>query len=371
MKWIKQSNRFTQISDDADSCRIVAPGIYNVYVTKGMGGGQWGLEKYADEFVFPFKIYGLEDEFVDYVIKTYHNTTGNFGVLLNGVKGTGKTIVAKMIANKLDLPVIILNNMGEEFNQDMLEFIATFNFDCIFFVDEFEKEFKDETGLLLKITDGVYTSKYRRLFLMTTNEPEINPNFIGRPSRIRYIKNFDNLSLNVVNAYLDAELKYPDLREEIIEYVDSLAISTIDILKSLVQEVNIHHSLSVAKSIFNVAKSLYYYNVIKGFAEIDDLKILIPEFISCVNNILSSNETTYDAVEKVQNNHFRYFDVCYLQSIEKITALKPSDTIEKELIVYCDRNKNIIATRDGANLRLYYVRNPDVKPSIYHNSSAF
>ena len=371
MKWINQGGRFTQIGDNFSAHNIVTPGIYNINVTKGLGGGQWYLERYADEFTFPFKIYGLETEFIDYVVKTYHSTTGNFGVLLNGVKGTGKTIVAKMIANRLNLPVVILKNMGEDFNQDMLEFISSFNFDCIFFIDEFEKEFSDQTGLLLKITDGVYTATNRRLFLMTTNKLEINHNFIGRPSRIRYVKNFGNLSLDVVNEYLDAELLYPDMKEEIIEYIDGLSISTIDILKSLVEEVNIHHSLSMAKSVFNVAKSVYNYNVIAGFPKIDDIKVLIPEFISCVNNVLSSEDSIYDAVDKIKSHYFRYFDDTYLRSTEKLINLRPGDTIDRELIVYADYSKSIIATRESSSLRLYYVLNPDVRSSIYHNPDAF
>ena len=70
----------------------------------------------------------------------------------------------------------------------MLKFLATqINFDCIFFFDEYEKEFRES---VLSFMDGVRNSQYRKIFLLTTNELEINNNLLGRPSRIRYVRSF-------------------------------------------------------------------------------------------------------------------------------------------------------------------------------------
>ena len=41
----------------------------------------------AESFTFDYKLYGLNQKFIDYVLKTYDNTIGNLGVLLDG---TGK-----------------------------------------------------------------------------------------------------------------------------------------------------------------------------------------------------------------------------------------------------------------------------------------
>lgn len=54
---------------------------------------------------------------------------------------------------------------------------------------------------------------------------------IGRPSRIRYVKEFGNLDLGTVNEYLDDELKIPEARQNLLSFIDSLAISTIDTLR--------------------------------------------------------------------------------------------------------------------------------------------
>ena len=84
----------------------VPVGIYEVCMSMT---GIW-LERIANEFVFPYKIYGLQTDLMDHIIKTYNNTEGNMGVLLWGTKGSGKTVVAKQLCNRLQLPVIIIKN---------------------------------------------------------------------------------------------------------------------------------------------------------------------------------------------------------------------------------------------------------------------
>ena len=61
----------------------------------------------------------------------------------------------------------------------------------------------------------------------------------------QYASEFSNLLPQAIEEYLDDNLR-PDLqeqREKILEQIDLLEISTIDILKALVDEVNIHGSL--------------------------------------------------------------------------------------------------------------------------------
>ena len=43
------------------------------------------LEKIETSFTFDYKLYGLETGLISRVIKTFNATTGNLGVLLNGV----------------------------------------------------------------------------------------------------------------------------------------------------------------------------------------------------------------------------------------------------------------------------------------------
>jgi SpoVK/Ycf46/Vps4 family AAA+-type ATPase len=67
------------------------------------------LERKEEKFIFDFKIYGLEEDFIARVLRSYTSTTGNMGVLLNGKKGTGKTVTGEILANRLDQPIILIH----------------------------------------------------------------------------------------------------------------------------------------------------------------------------------------------------------------------------------------------------------------------
>lgn len=224
--------------------------------------GEIYLEEFADEFTFGFKLYGLESNFIDHVLTTYRHTSSNLGVLLNGTKGTGKTVSAKIIANRLGLPVLLVNAPYP----GLADFVAKIGGPCILFFDEFEKNFdtrEKEDVELLSLMDGVFNSEYRRVFLLTTNKLYVNENLLGRPSRVRYRKSFGNLSPEVVKEYLEDNLKNKEFTQDIMEYIDTLSISTIDILKSIVEEVNIHGtSVNTFKGFFNVETAKHSYSAL-------------------------------------------------------------------------------------------------------------
>ncbi len=223
-----------------------------VYTLQCTDKGILYLQKLCDKFAFDFKVYGMETGFIKRFIKTYNNTKGNLGALLNGVKGTGKTITAEILANDLNLPVIII---GENY-PGINDFLASVPQDITILVDEYEKVFVgkiseddynyDEDGsakgnsTLLSIMDGVYKTEFRKVFLLTTNKTWINENMINRPGRIRYLKQFDDLNLEQIKEIVDDCLVETQFRDEIMSYLKPLEIITVDIVKSIINEVNIH-----------------------------------------------------------------------------------------------------------------------------------
>ena len=156
--WIQDGNTFMKGSATTHP-EGLPKGIYEV--KESMTG--YYLNRLGDSFVFNYKLYGINNEFINHFVKTYNNTTGNLGVLFNGIKGTGKTVTAEELCNRLKLPVIIVKSCKGE--DDMLEFLATqINFDCIFFFDEYEKE----SSSVLSFMDGVHNIvKYSYLLLMS------------------------------------------------------------------------------------------------------------------------------------------------------------------------------------------------------------
>lgn len=233
--WIQDGNTFMKGSATTKAHPEGLPkGIYEV--KESMAG--YYLNRLGDSFIFNYKLYGINNEFIEHFIKTYNNTTGNLGILFNGIKGTGKTVTAEELCNRLKLPVIIVKSCKGE--DDMLEFLATqINFDCIFFFDEYEKEFK-ESSSVLSFMDGVHNSQYRKIFLLTTNELEINNNLLGRPSRIRYVRSFGNLPEETTLELLNDILIDKGAIEPVLDLIRQMQIVTVDLVKALAQEVNIH-----------------------------------------------------------------------------------------------------------------------------------
>ena len=256
--WIQDGNTFMKGSATTKAHPEGLPkGIYEV--KESMTG--YYLNRLGDSFVFNYKLYGINNEFIEHFIKTYNNTTGNLGILFNGIKGTGKTVTAEELCNRLKLPVIIVKSCKGE--DDMLEFLATqINFDCIFFFDEYEKEFK-ESSSVLSFMDGVHNSQYRKIFLLTTNELEINNNLLGRPSRIRYVRSFGNLPEETTLELLNDILIDKGAIEPVLDLIRQMQIVTVDLVKALAQEVNIHgvDKIDMIRKNFNLEFSDFTYLV--------------------------------------------------------------------------------------------------------------
>lgn len=384
--WMCSGSTYTQVSSGYSVEQSLPVGIYSICLT--MTG--YHLDRYADKFVFPYKMYGLQNEFIDHVIKTYHATEGNLGIMLTGTKGTGKTVTAKELANKLNLPIIIVKDMGDH-NQSMIEFLSGIEGDCILFLDEFEKNFSESDSTILQIMDGVYNSKYRKVFLLTTNAMTINENMVGRPSRIRYVKEFGNLDLKVVNEYLDDALQVPEARQDLLDFIDSLTISTIDILKTIVNEVNIHgiEGLRRAKGFFNVVTNEYDYSCIRGYAyageiSADKNKFSIEEFSKAVerfNNpmpkpIVDDEDNCTVEERKALNEYYEYrrhnfhnLSYYYVSSDIKFANLAVGDDFYDDEIIAIDKKLGIVVTKDSNEINYYWIKDPNSKPSLYRRGA--
>ena len=258
-KWINESGILYPISGYASLLSSPGNGIFRIYESPLK---RLGLERIDDTFRFDFKIYDLDcEDIMSKIIKTwtsdlFRKSNKNLGVIFNGLKGTGKTIAAKLLCNRIGLPVIVISKPVD----GMLEFIQSLHFESIILIDEAEKTFREEQEVLLKMIDGVYNDM-RKLYILTTNKLSIDENLLGRPGRIRYIKEFSNLSAKAVNDVIDDNLKDASLKEEILKVVDSLEISTIDILKAIIDECNIMGAVP-SDSTLNIPKAKYKIQIV-------------------------------------------------------------------------------------------------------------
>lgn len=244
----KNSTKFVKIGEeirikDSMSCidfEFEKDKIYNA---------KWDM--YDEEFIFsevsdfalPEKLYITDeiDKFKNKVLKRFDVTKkGVVGVMLSGLKGAGKTIIAKYIAKEVNKPIILLDSVT---GNGMIKLFEAFSdVDACFIYDEFDKNLDKPTiKNMLKTMDGVNTVG-KKLILFTCNEEGgISQYFADRCSRIFYWKKFKeadpSMIKEVINDKLDDKSKVDDVLDYIINNFECISFDNI---YSFASEVNIN-----------------------------------------------------------------------------------------------------------------------------------
>jgi hypothetical protein len=216
------------------------------------------LQRVGDEFSFTAPVLDLGDAaFIERCVKSYGASgSGNFGVMLNGVKGTGKTVTAKLLCNRLAaeyaLPVLYLPEMHYGFD----ELLASVKHDVIVMIDEIEKMIASygNDQRILAMFDGVEngTAEQRRVFVMTSNAPTLPDGMYARPGRIRYYKSYAQISAAAIDALIAAELRDCAAHRAMVErYVNALPLRTVDVVRAVIDEVNTHGDISPHLAVYD------------------------------------------------------------------------------------------------------------------------
>lgn len=234
-------------------------------VTDTLPLGTYTLEFNEDKNTFylqqmddfkPFgKIYGHYQARVDRIINTFMSREGsNLGVLLSGVKGSGKTLTAKMIsvelAKRFGYATIIINKGYD--TAALSGFLRSIDVPCMVLFDEFEKVYsyrKSENNTsqsgLLDILDGVFES--RKLFVMSCNNTDnVNPYFFSRPGRIFYHYRYEGVTEDIITLYCEDKLRNPQWTSEVLRLATFVQDMTFDILKAIVEESNRYNESPLA-----------------------------------------------------------------------------------------------------------------------------
>ena len=277
-----------------------------------------------------------------------------------------KTVTAKELCNHLQLPVILVQSM-EDTNDKLIQYLSTaINFDCIFFFDEYEKEFKNSSDVL-SFMDGTYNSIYRKVFLLTTNELKVDSNLLGRPSRIRYKKSFSNLSEEVTREILNDILEDKTAIEKVIELTHSMNIITIDLIKAIATEINIHgvEALPYIKETFNIefSKFSYLYRVIQ--VRNCELELTSENIKNLLKTYHDYKELGKKDLKKLSNEEKKFSSECYAKfsddfgsTIEdkELKYLEPGDYFEDDRILIVNvSEKYVVTMTDYGYIRIYLI----------------
>jgi hypothetical protein len=235
--FLKSGTRFNVSTKAAlDLHEQLPPGNYTVKFDKM--ANCFYLEQ-IENFEIKGKVYGDTRRNADRILATFNDRTASTGVMLNGEKGSGKTLLAKMLAvNAAEegVPTIVINApwCGEEFNG----FMQMIEQPTVILFDEFEKVYdNDDQEKMLTLLDGVYPSK--KLFVLTCNDKwRVNGHMRNRPGRIFYMMDFKGLEQDFIIEYCEDNLKAKEHIQAICRIATLFDQFNFDMLKALIEEMN-------------------------------------------------------------------------------------------------------------------------------------
>jgi len=186
------------------------------------------------------KVYGNVLKNTDRILNTFRQRPSGTGVVLNGEKGSGKTLLAKTVvreaAERYGYPTLLINQplFGDRFNK----FIQSINQPAILLFDEFEKVYDPaQQEQMLTLLDGAFPSK--KLFIITCNDKwRMNEHMRNRPGRIYYMIDFDGLEADFIREYCEDTLEKKEHINQIVTLSGFYTKFNFDMLQALVEEIN-------------------------------------------------------------------------------------------------------------------------------------
>ncbi len=235
--FLKQGNTYNVSKKEALDLHEHLP-AGNYVIKKNEMTGQLFLEQ-IDKFEIKGKVYGDTNKKADRIMYSFMDRPSTTGVMLTGEKGSGKTLLAKMLSVKgyeKDIPTIVINApwCGDQFNA----FIQSIEQPVIVVFDEFEKVYDEhEQEAMLTLLDGVYPTK--KLFVLTCNDKwRVNSHMRNRPGRVFYSLEYKGLEADFIREYCQDNLNDKEHIEKIVGIAGTFDQFNFDMLKALVEEMN-------------------------------------------------------------------------------------------------------------------------------------
>ncbi|MCL2148829.1 MAG: ATP-binding protein [Methanomassiliicoccaceae archaeon] len=199
----------------------------------------------TDDFKLPERVFGNVADIADRIITTFKDRQRSTGVLLSGLKGSGKTLLSKFISIELlkqGFPVVLVNNSFDP--GELMEFIMSIEDECVVIFDEFEKNYVCDMDIdqaqqdgLMTLFDGTIEAK--KLYILTCNDlGDIHSMLLNRPGRMYYHIGHSGLSEDTIREFCNIKLNDVSHTESIVKIGSLVGDFSFDMLDVLVEEVN-------------------------------------------------------------------------------------------------------------------------------------
>lgn len=255
MNIVQSGDTFQVFGESLQTYKKLPVGTYEINFSKMMG---FYLSTHNDLVVSEEKIYGSTPKKVDKVLKSFSIVDRNFGVILSGKKGIGKSLFARQLAVKAkdyDLPLIIV----DAYIPGIANFLSSIEQEVIVLFDEFEKTFANNDEFkpqeeMLSLFDGIDGGK--KLFIVTCNEVrKLNSYLLNRPGRFHYHFILGNPNPDEIKEYMTDKLnpEYHYLIKKLISFSMNVDL-TYDVLRAIAFEINNGFSFEETLMDLNISK---------------------------------------------------------------------------------------------------------------------
>ena len=283
-KYVSNNGRVSIIPNTVNINDNLPLGTY--YISFDPMSGFFLLE--TENIELTTKVYGEKTSIrTERIINTFKDRSNNTGVLLSGIKGSGKSLQIKHISEVLrkehGISSLIINT-GIPINSLTL-FLNEITEPVAIILDEFEKTFEktEEQEQFLTLLDGISFNK--KLYLFTCNDiNNITQYMLARPSRIFYHYKYSAMDKDTVIGYCNDFLNNKKFVENITAIHDFMGNTfNFDILQSLVQETNRYNESPMELlSILNVKdnnNTRYHYKDFTYTMELTNSSFAIEEYL--------------------------------------------------------------------------------------------
>lgn len=257
MNIVNAGSKYQIYGEDVNTYKELPVGCYKIDFHKMMG---FFLTKINDISVKE-KVYGNQSERVKKVLNSFKIADRNFGVILSGQKGIGKSLFVKMLAEAAiaeGYPVLIVG----AYIPGIDEFISSIEQEVIVVFDEFEKNFARESKDdlhdpqqdMLTLFDGLDGGK--KLFVITCNRVgDLNDYLKNRPGRFHYHFTIANPTPEEVTEYMIDKLDqaYYNQIDKVVGFAKTVDV-TYDYLRAIAFEINQGYDFEEALQDLNITR---------------------------------------------------------------------------------------------------------------------